>query len=73
MKPPPIYIQTPPHQQKSRARWAAGEPARQAARTRAMAASIAELRAMEAAYGDAGTIAFILGEPVEDVQRIMGS
>jgi hypothetical protein len=31
-----------------------------------------ELRELEAAHGDAGVVAFILGIPVEDVLRVSG-
>jgi hypothetical protein len=39
---------------------------------RDMHARMAELKQMEDAYGDAGTIAFILGIPVKDVLRVAG-
>jgi hypothetical protein len=41
-------------------------------RIREVKASLKELRELDHAYGDAGTVAFILGIPVEDVLRVTG-
>lgn len=48
------------------------EKAVQQVRVRQVQESLAELKEMQHAYGDAGTVAFILGIPVQDVLRVTG-